>query len=430
MSTPRKVPLGLAIPAMAMAMGLFAAACTSPAPGGDPSPTVPTTPSPAPPAATRTQPPPPLAWGPSAGDLEAATEEAAALADEDLAGLVIVARYEGVGTDAPARLLEDLRLGGVILFGPNIEGLTQVQGVGAAVQEAQAGLGRDWPAIVAVDNEGGRVQRLSGRTGPWTTFPPFSVAGRADAPTIEAAMAGMATELRASGINTNYAPVADVTGPGDAAIGDRSPSTDPDAAAEAVAAAVTGFAGGAILASVKHFPGHGGLATDSHDALPIQEATIEELRARDLPPFRAGIDAGVPMVMVGHIDVRAWEEGVPASLSAAAYDHLRTDLGFTGAAITDGLDMGALEGDSGEIAVRAMTAGADILLTPADPRAARDALLAALGSGELPRQRLVEAAGRIITMMRYQEHLAQGAEEVGDDDVGSARAAAQRLAGS
>ena len=136
------------------------------------------------------------------------------------------------------------------------------------------------------------------------------------------------------------------------------------------------------------------------------------------------------MIMLGHIAVKDWDEDSPASLSPTAYHYLREELGFTGVTITDGLDMGALEGTSGEIAVLAMNAGADILLTPADARGARDGLLAALESGDLDRERLEEAAGRVMVMMRHQAYLADEAGPVSDDDVGSAREAAEKLGGS
>ena len=423
---------------LAVAAGLFCAACTPAGPGGPQAPE-PDPPSPAPstdaspsnpPTPSADPEPAPLAWGPTRMDLEVATREAAALSDRELAGLIIIARYEGLSADVPAGLIADENLGGVLLFGPNVESLAQVQQVGAAVQEAAETAGRDWPAMIAVDNEGGNVQRLSARTGPWTTFPPFSAAGGADEQVVREAMAALGRELRASAITTNFAPVADVTGPKDAAIGDRSPSSDPDDAAVAVRAAVEGFAEAGVLASIKHFPGHGGLSVDSHEALPAQGASIEELEDRDLIPFRAGIEAGVPMVMLGHINVTAWDEGAPASLSPVAYDYLREELGFTGVAITDGLDMGALGGNSAEIAVRAVKAGADLLLTPADAQAARDGLVEALASGELERERLEEAGGRVIAMLRHQQQLAMDAGPVSDADVGAAKEAAAALADS
>lgn len=408
------------------------AACTSPTgPGPTATPTGETA-SPAPsPTATTPPPPPPLAWGPTEADVQEWIDRAADLELPEVAGQVIIARYAGRDPEAPADLVRDLDLGGIVLFAENIGSLDQVIATGEAVQAAGTDLGRDWPTIVSADNEGGRVQRLSGERGPWTTFPSFSHAGAAPADVVTAAMAAMAVEQRASGLNMDFAPIADVTiGAADPTIGDRSPSEDPQAAARAVAAAVEGFDRGGILSSLKHFPGHGALTVDSHEALPVQEASEAELEARDLVPFEAGIEAGAPMVMMGHIDVEAWDPGVPASMSPAAYDHLRDDLGFTGVAITDGLEMGALSavGDAADIAVTAIDAGADLLLGPTDPALARQGLIDAVTDGTLDRDRLNEAAGRVMAMMAWQARLAQQAGPVSAADVGSAAEPAERLA--
>ncbi|QGH70388.1 glycosyl hyrolase family 3 [Pseudactinotalea sp. HY158] len=384
------------------------------------------------PTPTTPPPPPPLAWGPTEADVQGWIDEAAGLDLAEAAGQVIIARYSGTDPATPADLVRKLDLGGIVLFAGNIASLDQVIATGEAIQAAGEDLGRDWPTIVSADDEGGRVQRLSGARGPWTTFPSFSHAGDAPAKVVREAMAAMAIEQRASGLNTDFAPDADVTiGPADPTIGDRSASEDPDKAAAAVAAAVEGFTAGGVLSSLKHFPGHGALTVDSHKALPVQEDTTAELEERDLVPFRAGIEAGAPMVMMGHIDVEAWDPGVPASMSAAAYDYLREELGFTGVAITDGLEMGALDaiGDAGDIAVTAIGAGADLLLGPTDPALARQALIDAVEAGTLDRDRLNEAAGRVMAMMDWQTHLASEAGPVSPADVGSAKEAAAALAG-
>src|SRR5699024_10789750 len=178
-----------------------------------------------------------------------------------------------------------------------------VLATGEAVQEAQTAIGRSWPAIVSTDNEGGLVQRLSAQSGPWTSFPEFMSAGAADdADVTHDAAHAMAIELRASGLNLNFAPVADVTiGAADAVVGTRSAGGDPQRVADAVTAAVHGFADAGILSSLKHFPGHGSLRVDSHEELPVQEASAATLTNRDLVPFEAGVQAGAPMVMMGHI---------------------------------------------------------------------------------------------------------------------------------
>ncbi|MFV0426970.1 MAG: glycoside hydrolase family 3 N-terminal domain-containing protein [Beutenbergiaceae bacterium] len=374
-------------------------------------------------------PPPALAWGPTQSQLQQAMDEAAQLSDEAAAGQVIVARYDGTEPATAAQMVTDYQLGGVILFSQNIVSLDQVSATSAAVQEAVAAT-RPWPAMVAVDNEGGSVQRLSGDAGPWTSFPPFLSAGAAsDAPdAIAAAYQAMAAELVASGITTNFAPVADVTvGPSDLTIGTRSAGSDPQRVAQVVVAASAGFSAGGVLGSLKHFPGHGSLNVDSHLRLPVLETPTAELATRDLVPFAAGIDAGSPMVMVGHIAVTDWDRGVPATLSSAAYSYLRDQLGFTGVAVTDALDMGALTAtwSSEQIAVMALNAGADLLLVPADVAAAHRGIMSALADGTLSRERLTEAAGRVIAMLRWQQQLATAATPA---PVGSAGPAAQALA--
>lgn len=418
--------------ALGVAAVLALVGCTAPDGGGDPtSAPEPTTPEPTSASPSPTE-EPRLAWGPTEADLEAAIADAAALSDAEAAGQVLIARYGGTDPAAAGELVEALGLAGVILFAENVGSLEQVQATGAAVQEAVA-VSRDWPGIVSVDNEGGLVQRLSGASGPWTTFPPFQAAGAAsdDPQAVSGAYEAMGRELLGSGVTMTFAPVADVTvGPADVTIGDRSAGSDPDRVAGTVVAALEGFAAGGVLTSLKHFPGHGSLAVDSHEGLPVLDRPTADLEETDLVPFAAGVEAGAPTVMVGHIAVTDWDPGVPASLSPAAYDYLRSELGFTGVAVTDGLDMGALTATRGpgEIAAEAIAAGADLLLSPTDVTAARDGILDALEDGSLDRDRLTEAAGRVIALARWQAELAERAGGASTADVGAAGPALEALA--
>ena len=369
-------------------------------------------------------------WGPSPQEVAAATRTAAAMSREEVAGQVIVGRLHGTDPREGADLVTRLHLAGVMITGSSVASLEQVRALSAGVRAAVEADGRGWPGLVSTDNEGGAVQRMSGAEGPWTTFPPFAVAGRAPADVVTTAYAAMARELRASGLTVDWAPVADVTVPGqDVTIGSRSAGTDPARVSGTVVAAVEGFLDGGVLPAVKHFPGHGSLTTDSHEALPVQDDTAAELHAHDLPPFRAAVDAGVPMVMMGHVDVTAWDRGVPASVSPQAYRVLREDLGFSGVTVTDSLGMGALGvvGGPGEVAVAALKAGADLLLNPADNAAAHAAVVAALEDGTLDRDRVDAAAGRVIALLRHQGELAATAGTGGPEDVGSAAAAAEAL---
>ncbi|MGC0274548.1 glycoside hydrolase family 3 N-terminal domain-containing protein [Pseudactinotalea sp. Z1739] len=429
-SRSRRSPVALGLAALILAAGCTAPGDQPDTGASDPAPEQTAQPTPTPTPSPEPDPEPTLAWGPAESDLASATEVAEQMDDDELAGQVIIARYSGTHPGDAAALVQTYHLAGVILFAENITSTDQVRDTAAAVQEGQAEMSRDWPAVISVDNEGGPVQRMSAESGDWTTFPPFAAAGAADPDAVSTAMAAMATELRASGVTMNFAPVADVSiGAADPTINMRAAGDDPERVSETVRAALTGFAAGGVLTSVKHFPGHGALTVDSHYDLPVLDAGEQHLAERDLVPFADAIEAGAPMVMLGHIAAQAWDEGVPATLSPRAYDVLREDLGFTGVAITDGLDMGALTATrtSGQIAVEALDAGADLLLTPADTAGAHAAIMAALEDGSLDRDRVREAAGRVIALQRWQAGLAEEAGEVDDGDVGSAAQAARDL---
>ncbi|TDC46345.1 beta-N-acetylhexosaminidase [Jiangella ureilytica] len=316
---------------------------------------------------------------------------------ERQAGQVIVARYSGL--EPPLAQIAELGLGGVILMGDNVESPEQVQEATAAIQEADD---REFPVIIGIDQEGGTVARIK---EPATEFPAYMTLG-ASRDTAMAAEVAQASgeELRAMGLTMVFAPDADVTtGPDDPTIGTRSASSDPQVVAETVRASLQGYAASGIVAVAKHFPGHGSVPADSHEELPVQTAGLDELRARDLVPFRAAVEAGAEAVMVAHIEVDAVESGLPASLSPKVIGLLRDELGFEGAVITDAQDMAAIsEGyGSGAAAVRALAAGVDIVLMPADVESAHTAIVDAVASGELPADRLAEAATRGVALMLH-----------------------------
>jgi beta-N-acetylhexosaminidase len=256
---------------------------------------------------------------------------------------------------------------------------------------------------VAVDQEGGIVERVT--TG--TRFPAFMTAGAAaDTRLTRTASKASGAELAGLGFTTDYAPVADVTiGSGDAAIGSRSAGASPAQVAEHVVAAAEGYRSAGVVPTLKHFPGHGALTADSHLTLPTQDRSVAELERTDYVPFRAGVEAGLPSVMVGHINVPAVDRGVPASLSRAVITgQLRDRLGFEGLVVTDALDMQAVAQRfaSGRAAVRALAAGADVVLMPPSPRAARDGIVRAVRSGRLSSERLVQAATRQVALLLHQ----------------------------
>ncbi|MGO4235031.1 glycoside hydrolase family 3 N-terminal domain-containing protein [Pseudarthrobacter sp. YAF2] len=335
------------------------------------------------------------------------------MSPEEKAGQVLLPFFKGNQVEAHAALIQRLHLAGSIIMGDNVprdpQGKVDVAAMGAVNQrlrQAVAADGRPWPGIIGVDQEGGAVARLGAPLTEWPAPMSYGAAGSEDL-THQAGKA-LAAELVPLGFDLDFAPDTDVTiGPKDPTIGARSMSADPAVAASQGVAFSRGMLDAGILPTVKHFPGHGSVTTDSHLSLPVQPATIDELRGRDWKPFQAAVAAGLPVVMTGHIAVPALEPGVPASLSAPSYAALR-NLGFQGVAVTDALNMGAVEEQypAGAAAVKALAAGADLLLMPADVEQAHAAILQALAAGTLPAARLDDAARRVATMMVWHARTA------------------------
>jgi beta-N-acetylhexosaminidase len=344
-----------------------------------------------------------FAWEPSQADWDQALAQARQLTVEQAAGQAIVASYSGTSPTKLTAFIEARDLGGVMLQGDATKSKKVTESLTKAANTA--GGDRDWPVMVAVDQEGGTVARLRGMI---PGMPAFMAAGATtDKAAVHEAYADQGWYVRDMGFNTNFAPDADVTvGLSDPVIRSRSAGSDAQNVAATVDAAVAGYTDAGVISTVKHFPGHGSVDVDSHKGLPVQAATVAQLEKRDFVPFASAIDAGVPSVMVGHIALHEWGD-VPASVAPAAYAYLRDDLGFTGVAITDAMNMGAIvdQYEPGRATVLALEAGADLVLMPADVDAAISGIVAAVKSGELPRERLDEAVARSVLMMRWQAGL-------------------------
>lgn len=364
--------------------------------------------------------------GPSEEHREEAASLVAELSLEEKVGQVLVGEYATSEASGMADLVEELHLAGAIVMGDNVPAGGQgadVSGADLAELETQlssirsAAEGRGYPALVSVDQEGGLVTRVG---QPLTEWPaPMAYGAAYEGPEgTGLAWQGhrfMGQELGELGFTASFAPNGDVTvGAADPTMGSRSFGSDPDAVADLALTGIRGLAEGGLMGSVKHFPGHGSVTDDSHYTLPTQDASLEELRERDWVPFAETIDAGVPMIMMGHIDVPALEEGVPSSLSSAAYDELR-EMGHDGVVVTDALNMGAIADGYGpdQAPVMALEAGADLLLMPADVRGAHQAIVDAAGSGELSQERLDEAAERVIALLLWQQDLSSGELDAG-----------------
>jgi beta-N-acetylhexosaminidase len=227
------------------------------------------------------------------------------------------------------------------------------------------------PLLIAADQEGGQLVALGGGTTQFAG--PMALGATGDAELAERVAGATARELRALGVNVDYAPACDVANnPANPALGLRSFGDDPEAVGQLAAATVRGLQDEGVAATAKHFPGAGDTAADPHHELPLVPRTYAELAERELVPFRAALEAGVRMVMTGHFALRGQDDDLPTSLSPAVLrDLLRGQLQFDGVTVTDALDMRALAQGSAQIvdAIAALRAGEDVLLGTADESA-------------------------------------------------------------
>ncbi|MEU9450265.1 glycoside hydrolase family 3 N-terminal domain-containing protein [Streptomyces sp. NPDC048277] len=313
---------------------------------------------------------------------------------DEAAHRCLVAGFDGT-TAVPDTLkrLVDRGLGGVILFTRNIRDADQVRELTGTLRELRPDL------LVAIDNEGGGIGHLVGAGAP--EVPGNQALGAADDPALTAACAdALAGHLATLGITVSYAPVADLQHrPENPIVRTRSFGADPDLVSRHLRAWIAATEARGIASCAKHFPGHGGTVTDSHHETAVDPRPYGEL---DLAPFRAAVDAGVPMLMSAHVVFPALDPDHPATLSPRILgDLLRGRLGFDGVLVSDALEMKAIADRYGEAAGAriALAAGADQVIV-AVPHlettlACRDAVLDALGSGELARERIEEAAARV-----------------------------------
>lgn len=305
-------------------------------------------------------------------------------------------------SDSMAAFLAEYPVGGVVLFGKNITGESQLKTLVDELQQAS-----EIPMLIGVDEEGGAVARLAGNPAfSLPRYPSAAAVGEQGPEAVRAMSLEIGRYLTGYGITLDFAPVADVnTNPDNPVIGTRAFSSDPRTAAACVTAAVQGFEQAGVLCCLKHFPGHGDTAQDSHDGAAGTDKTLEELRACEFLPFVAGIQAGAPLVMVGHITaaqaIPAREADLPATFShTMVTEILRGELGFSGVVVTDSLSMGAVTGTytPGEAALLALQAGADLLLMPAGLVQAYEEVLAAVEDGRLSEARLDESVERILAL--------------------------------
>lgn len=321
--------------------------------------------------------------------------------DREIAGLFCVGFH---GRSPSHEVRELLRRGvhGVVLFARNVEDAEQVAALVAELKREAAR-----PLLVSVDQEGGRVARLRAAHG-FTEVPPMRALGETGDAELARAVGGLlGAELRAVGIDQDFAPVVDVdTNPANPVIGDRSLSRDPDAVGRLGAALAEGLQAAGVAACAKHFPGHGDTSQDSHHDLPRLPHGLDRLERVELAPFRALARSGVAAVMTAHVVFEALDPRRPATLSPPVMRLLRDRVGFGGCAISDDLEMKAVAAHFPleEAAPGAVAAGVDALLVchSADVQhRAIDLVRSAVEDGRIPRARIAEARERVARLLSY-----------------------------
>jgi len=313
-------------------------------------------------------------------------------------GQLLLVGFEGHAL--PPTLSEALahgRVGGTILFTRNVASVDQVADLNAAIYAAAGDAPLPW---IAIDQEGGRVQRIR---APLLRIPPMAAIGATRDVALAASVAEViGDELEALGFNLNFAPCADVaTRPENEVIGDRAFGSDPDLVARMAGAFVAGTVASGLVPCAKHFPGHGDTIADSHFDLPVIEHAPERLQQIELEPFRRLAASGVPMMMTAHVLVPCVDATYPATMSNAWITGvLRRQLKFGGVVVSDDLEMAAVAEryEISEIVERGLHAGLDIFLichTQKRWEEAYDTLMRLGERSTAEREMIAMAAGRV-----------------------------------
>ena len=353
------------------------------------------------------------------GEGSTSTADIRAQVDERIKAMTLEQKVAQLFMVAPEALVEDVDqvtqagemthaglteypVAGIVYFAQNLLDPSQVTTMLANVKQFYTEDGNVAP-FIAVDEEGGTVVRIADNPdfGVQDVGNASEIGAAGDAEAAKQAAESIATYLEPLGFNLDFAPVADVVDPlRSDTMGLRSFSSDAAVAADMVRAEVEGFRAKDMLCCAKHFPGIGSAAGDSHDDSITIEKTADELQETDFVPFKAAIEAGVPMIMVGHLNLpNIISDGVPATMSSEVVQGLLRDtLGYTGIVITDSLSMGAIANyyTPAEAALGALKAGCDIALMPERFGEAYRGVLDAVRTGELPETRVDESLIRIL----------------------------------
>ena len=294
---------------------------------------------------------------------------------------------------------KDYPIGGMILYAHNIVDETQLGNFIAEIRELNGS------PLLAIDEEGGRVARIANNENfDVPKYESMAAIAESDAPE-EAYKAAftIGSYVKKYGFDIDYAPVADVnTNPDNIVIGPRAFSDDPETAAKFVVSYLNGLESAGVIGTLKHFPGHGDVSTDTHYGYASTDKTWDEMLKCEMIPFKAGIKAGAQMIMTAHIAApNVSGDDLPATLSSVILqDKLRGELGFDGVIVTDAMDMGAItkQFSNAEAAIKSIQAGVDVVLCSREFTQVFDAVVKAVEKGEIKESRIDESVKRILKL--------------------------------
>ena len=290
-------------------------------------------------------------------------------------------------------------IGGMILYAHNIVDETQLGDFIAEIRKLNGS------PLLAIDEEGGRIARIANNEN--FDVPKYesmaAIAESGDPSEAYKAAFTIGSYVKEYGFDIDYAPVADVnTNPENIVIGARAFSDDPETAAEFVVSYLNGLDSAGVVGTLKHFPGHGDVKTDTHSGYAETNKTWEEMLKCEMIPFKAGIEAGAQMIMTAHIAApKVTGDDLPATLSSVILqDKLRGELGFKGIIVTDAMDMGAITTQFGnaEAAIKSIQAGVDVVLCSKDFTQVFDAVVNAVEKGNIKETRIDESVKRILEL--------------------------------
>ena len=294
---------------------------------------------------------------------------------------------------------KDYPIGGMILYAHNIEDEDQLGDFIAEIRKLNGS------PLLAIDEEGGRIARIANNEN--FDVPKYesmaAIAESGDPSEAYKAAFTIGSYVKKYGFDIDYAPVADVnTNPENIVIGARAFSDDPETAAEFVVSYLNGLDSAGVIGTLKHFPGHGDVKTDTHSGYAETNKTWEEMLKCEMIPFKAGIEAGAQMIMTAHIAApKVTGDDLPATLSSVILqDKLRGELGFKGIIVTDAMDMGAITTQFGnaEAAIKSIQAGVDVVLCSKDFTQVFDAVVNAVEKGNIKETRIDESVKRILEL--------------------------------